>query len=104
MYIDKNKVLSSLTKEDIINICKQLGCPDYKKDNNGNLCFNTALCHGGGGGGTGTEHCPGVEARPGGRRYPEAAKNQTGHWAQSPPASVCPSLTAPWEGRGPEGK
>lgn len=47
MYIDKNKVLNSLTKEDIINICKQLGYPDYKEDNNGNLCFNTALCHGG---------------------------------------------------------
>ena len=47
MYIDKNKVLNSLTKEDIINICKQLGCSDYKEDSNGNLCFNTALCHGG---------------------------------------------------------
>lgn len=47
MYIDKNKVLNSLTKENIINICKQLGYPDYKEDNNGNLCFNTALCHGG---------------------------------------------------------
>lgn len=47
MYIDKNKVLNSLTKEDIINICKRLGYPDYKEDNNGNLCFNTALCHGG---------------------------------------------------------
>ncbi len=47
MYIDKNKVLNSLTKEDVINICKQLGYPDYKEDSNGNLCFNTALCHGG---------------------------------------------------------
>ena len=47
MYIDKNKVLASLTKQDIINICGLLGYPDYKEDNNGNLCFNTALCHGG---------------------------------------------------------
>lgn len=47
MYIDKNKVLSALTKEDIINICSLLGCSDYKEDNNGNLCFSTALCHGG---------------------------------------------------------
>lgn len=47
MYIDKDKLLSSLTKQDIINICKLLGYPEYKTDNNGNLCFSTAMCHGG---------------------------------------------------------
>ena len=46
-YIDKNELLSSLTEQDIINLCMELGDGSYKKDSNGNLCFNTCLCHGG---------------------------------------------------------
>lgn len=46
-YINKDELLNSLTDEEIINICKELGCGHYKKDNNGNLCFSTKLCHGG---------------------------------------------------------
>lgn len=46
-YIDKNKLLSSLTKNDVIKICTDLGCGDYKEDSMGNLIFNTLLCHGG---------------------------------------------------------
>lgn len=46
-YIDKNTLLSSLTKQEIIKICSSLGCPDYKEDSKDNLCFSTALCHGG---------------------------------------------------------
>lgn len=46
-YIDKNTLLSSLSQQDIIKICSALGYPDYKEDNKGNLCFSTALCHGG---------------------------------------------------------
>ena len=46
-YIDKNALLFSLTKQDIINICSSLGYSEHKEDNRGNLCFSTALCHGG---------------------------------------------------------
>lgn len=47
MYIDNVKLLSSLSKSDIVNICSLLGYPEHKTDNNNNLCFNTAMCHGG---------------------------------------------------------
>ena len=46
-YINKDELLNSLTEQDIINICTELGNGNYKKDNNGNLCFSTELCHGG---------------------------------------------------------
>lgn len=46
-YINKDQLLNSLTEQDIINICTELGNGNYKKDNNGNLCFSTELCHGG---------------------------------------------------------
>lgn len=47
MYLDKDAILNSLTKEDIIKICKELGSPEYKEDSQGNLCFSTSICHGG---------------------------------------------------------
>lgn len=46
-YIDKNTLLFSLSKQDIISICASLGHSEHKEDNKGNLCFSTALCHGG---------------------------------------------------------
>ena len=46
-YIDKEKVLSDLTKEDIIKICAELGSEEYKEDSNGILYFSTSICHGG---------------------------------------------------------
>ena len=47
MYLDQKKILNSLTNEDIIKICAELGSPEYKRDSQGNLCFSTAICHGG---------------------------------------------------------
>lgn len=46
-YINKDELLNSLTDEDIIKICTELGNGNYKEDSQGNLCFNTCLCHGG---------------------------------------------------------
>lgn len=46
-YINKDELLNSLTKQNIIDICWELGNGSYKEDSNGNLCFNTCLCHGG---------------------------------------------------------
>lgn len=46
-YINKKALLSSLSDKDIIKVCCDLGGTDYKKDTQGNLCFSTALCHGG---------------------------------------------------------
>lgn len=43
-YIDKNKLLESLSREDIIHIIKELGS-DYKEDSQKNICCSTALCH-----------------------------------------------------------
>lgn len=43
-YINQNKLLSSLTEEDIITIITAFNVP-YKKDNQGNICCSTALCH-----------------------------------------------------------
>lgn len=45
-YIDRDKLLSSLTKDDIINIIHTLGS-DCKTDSHGNITCNTYLCHGG---------------------------------------------------------
>lgn len=45
MRLDKNAILNSLTKEDIIAICTSLGNGNYKEDAKGNLCFSTWLCH-----------------------------------------------------------
>lgn len=47
MYLDKDAILKALTKEDIISICDKLGSPEYREDSKGNLCFSTAICHGG---------------------------------------------------------
>ncbi len=44
-YINKNELLNSLTDEEVIKICTELGNGQCKKDNNGNLCFNTCICH-----------------------------------------------------------
>lgn len=46
-YLDKNYILSTLTEDDVIKICKELGSVNYKKDSQGNLCFSTSICHGG---------------------------------------------------------
>ncbi len=46
-YLDKDYILSTLTEDDVIKICKELGSVDYKKDSQGNLCFSTCICHGG---------------------------------------------------------
>ena len=46
-YINKDELLNSLTEQDIIDICTELGDGGYKKDSNGNLMFNTSICHGG---------------------------------------------------------
>ncbi|MBR1892044.1 MAG: hypothetical protein IJ815_00740, partial [Lachnospiraceae bacterium] len=46
-YLNKDSVLSAVTKQNVIDICKQLGS-DYRKDSNGNLIFNTCLTHAGG--------------------------------------------------------
>jgi len=47
MYLNKDAILQTLTKEHIITICRELGCPDYKTDNQDNLWFSTKLCHNG---------------------------------------------------------
>ena len=47
MYLDQKKILNSLTNEDIIKICADLGSPEYKRDNQGNLLFSTSICHDG---------------------------------------------------------
>ena len=46
-YLDKDAILNSLTKEDVIKICTEMGSPEYKEDSQGNLLFSTAICHGG---------------------------------------------------------
>lgn len=46
-YINKDELLNSLTEQNIIDICRELGSLKYKKDSNGNLCFSTCICHGG---------------------------------------------------------
>ena len=45
-YINKDELLNSLTEQDIINICSELGDGSYKRSGDA-LCFNTCLCHGG---------------------------------------------------------
>ena len=45
-YINKDKLVSSLTRDDIIHIITELGSP-YKVDSQGNLLTSTFLCHGG---------------------------------------------------------
>lgn len=46
-YINKDELLNSLTEQDVIDICTELGSPQYKRDNNGNLYFSTRICHNG---------------------------------------------------------
>lgn len=45
-YFDKQKILDSLTKEDVIKIVTDLGSNGYKEDSKGALIFQT-VCHGG---------------------------------------------------------
>lgn len=47
MYLDKNAILSSLTNEDVIKVCENLGNGHYKNGANDSVCFSTCLCHGG---------------------------------------------------------
>lgn len=47
MYLDKEKIINSLTDEDIIKICMDLGAEYPKPDGSGNYIFNTNICHGG---------------------------------------------------------
>jgi len=44
--LDREQLIDLLTTEDIIQIMKELGSPDYKTDSQGNLQFLT-VCHGG---------------------------------------------------------
>lgn len=44
MYLDKDAILNSLTKEDVIKVVTSLGSGYPKLDNNGNLIFQT-ICH-----------------------------------------------------------
>lgn len=46
-YLNKDLVLEKVTKQNVINICKELGS-DHRTDSNGNLIFNTCLTHAGG--------------------------------------------------------
>ena len=45
MYLDKDAILNSLTKEDIIKIVMNLGSAYPKSDSNGDLIFQS-VCHG----------------------------------------------------------
>ena len=46
-YLNKDSILKAITKQNIIDICRELGS-DYRKDSNGNLIFNTSIIHAGG--------------------------------------------------------
>ena len=46
-YIDKDKLLNSITREDFITILKALGDYKYRKGPDGSVMTTTALCHGG---------------------------------------------------------
>lgn len=46
-YLNKDLILEKITKQNVIDICAELGS-DYKQDSNGNLIFNTCLTHEGG--------------------------------------------------------
>lgn len=46
-YIDKDKLLNSITREDFITILKALGDYKYRKGSDGSVMTTTALCHGG---------------------------------------------------------
>ncbi len=45
-FWNKDEVLKTVTKDDVIKICKALGST-HKEDGNGALIFNTKICHGG---------------------------------------------------------
>ena len=45
MYLDKDAILNSLTKEDIIKIVMNLGSAYPKSDSNSDLIFQS-VCHG----------------------------------------------------------
>lgn len=46
-FLDKDAILDSVTKEDVVKICESLGCKTWREDNSGALIFNTQICHGG---------------------------------------------------------
>ena len=46
-YLDKDAILNSLTKEEIIKICTEMGSLTHKENAQGELCFSTSICHGG---------------------------------------------------------
>ena len=46
-YIDKDKLLKSITREDFITIVKALGDYKCRKGSDGSIATSTALCHGG---------------------------------------------------------
>lgn len=46
-YLNKDSILKAITKQNVIDICKELGS-DYRTDSNGNLIFNTCIIHEGG--------------------------------------------------------
>ena len=45
MYLDKDAILNSLTKDDVIQIVTSLGSSYPKTDSNGDLIFQS-VCHG----------------------------------------------------------
>lgn len=45
-YLNKKAILDALTKEDVINICVDLGSAGYRTGTSGELIFQT-ICHGG---------------------------------------------------------
>ena len=47
MYLDKKTIIDSLTNEDIIKIAIELGSEYPKIDTQGNLIFQTNICHNG---------------------------------------------------------
>lgn len=47
-YIDKDHLLNTITKEDIIKIAEKLGIYEYHNGGKGELIFNTSACHPGG--------------------------------------------------------
>lgn len=44
MFINKETLINLITKDHVKKICQTLGS-DYKTDNQGNLIFNTMICH-----------------------------------------------------------
>lgn len=67
MYLDKDKILCTLTEDNIIDICTELGSPTYKKLSNNQIAFNTCICHEGGDNPTALVYYPPAESEKYGR-------------------------------------